>query len=424
MITIDYSGTHQGVLQAVQRANALLKDNSFFGQIAAHPAFDLSTATPVQVADILKNSTFRMEIQFYKTRNPWSDALAYDDPYHPLIIHLNERRLNRSLASICATIIHEAVHAADAMEKQFSFGHGNNNPAGKQNTAPYWIDGLAYTTVSGGKAAAVVRQHDLLANDTPPEDIAGIKFSHLRHCIGILGLALPSLVVLHCKLFGNCNALQDSISHYYFTIAAPWFVGILWGLGLALIFYPMPRSGSVPINTCKWGICRVFKPKLDATLTTISGLCALIVSLVPTLSGSTDSCAIFCFRDNAWRAGIHYSSAGLMLLIFSYMSICIFTRTNDPNWRKNKWKVRRNNVYIWSGVLTFLSIVSIGVCAILENVCKVPVYTKYTYWLEVSALVPFGLSWLVKGGFILTDDDDPSTLQHAKSLVTRGKMAT
>ena len=164
MITINYQGNNAAVAAAAQRANELLLDQTFFNRIAALPAFDYSTASPQQVADILEHSIFIMNIEFYRPRNPFSKANAYDDPQHPLVIHLNERKLNRSLASICATLIHEAVHAADALQTGFSFGHNGNSAAGNENTAPYQIDGLAYEMVSG-QASKMVFQHDSMSSD-------------------------------------------------------------------------------------------------------------------------------------------------------------------------------------------------------------------------------------------------------------------
>lgn len=79
----------------------------------------------------------------------------------------------------------------------------------------------------------------------------------------------------------------------------------------------------------------------------------------------------------------------------------------------------RNRVYIWSGMITFLSIVAVGVLAIFGKYLPWDL-DKSTYWLEVSALVPFGISWLVKGGFMLTNDGDPSTLEQAKNVL-KGK---
>lgn len=254
------------------------------------------------------------------------------------------------------------------------------------------------------------------------DNIADIKFKSLRHCIGLLGLVLPLMIVIHPAIFGKCTYLQDSISHYYYTMSAPWFIGILWALGLVLIFYPTPDPLSTPYSTCTWRICRLIKPGYDGTLTAVSGVFAICVAIIPTNANSSDSCAIFCYEDSPVRAGIHYFSAASMLLIFSYMSICIFTRTSDPYWYKNKWKVWRNHVYTWSGLITFLSILTVGVLALLDAYTNIRIPAKSTYWLEVSALVPFGISWLVKGGFMLTNDGDPSTLEQAKSVLTKGKV--
>ena len=80
-----------------------------------------------------------MYIETYKSKNPWSSAYGYYNPTKPNFIYLNTRKLNRTNASICATLIHEMVHFLDN-NSDFSFGHGSNNPKGKQNTAPYWID--------------------------------------------------------------------------------------------------------------------------------------------------------------------------------------------------------------------------------------------------------------------------------------------
>jgi hypothetical protein len=251
------------------------------------------------------------------------------------------------------------------------------------------------------------------------DDTTEIKFTALRHCIGILGLLLPWLVLVIARIFDDCDCLQDSISHYYFTVAGPCFTAILFGLGLTLLFYPTPKSrtGLPAPSACKWRVCRLISGDHDGLLTSVSGFCAILVALIPTDAYSNDDCAIFHFEPHPLRTSLHYAAAALMLLIFSYMSVCIFTRTNDPNWKQNKWKRTRNTIYIWCGVLTFLSILTIGVLAILEHYFYVNVYHKSTYWLEVAALIPFGVSWLVKGGFIFTDEGDESTVEKVANIV-------
>lgn len=148
------------------------------------------------------------------------------------------------------------------------------------------------------------------------EDIGEIKFRKMRHCIGLLGLALPFVIRWQVYVVGNCDCLQDSISHYFYTVAAPSFIGILSALGLVLIFYPTPSLEDTQIPTCKWGVCKILKPNLDGPLTTIAGFCALIVVLFPTNSNSSESCAVYFYTDSKLRAGLHYTAAATMLLIF------------------------------------------------------------------------------------------------------------
>ena len=108
-------------------------------------------------------------------------------------------------------------------------------------------------------------------------------------------------------------------------------MGIFWGLGLVLFFYPSYKN----------------EPNHDGLLTSLAGIYAICVSLFPTNPNSNDSCAIFTLSTSSLRAGIHYTSAALMLIIFSYMSIRIFTKTDKENLKsdKNKWKRRCNYIY-------------------------------------------------------------------------------
>jgi len=242
-------------------------------------------------------------------------------------------------------------------------------------------------------------------NDNP----AILSYNMLRQTIGWLGILLPLLIYLVVVVTDNCDHLQESISHYYYTRANSWFVGILWGLGLVLLFYP-----SYPDQ-----------PKRDGILTSIAGIGAILVPLFPTNVSHINSCGFFILPDSTIRNGIHYAGAGLLLILFSYISIRIFTRTrpgNDLSTFENRFKRRRNHLYITCGWITLASVVSIGVMAIIENQfpeVKLP-YTL-TYWLEVCALVPFGISWLIKGGFALTDEDETSTLSKARNMLRHSR---
>lgn len=203
--------------------------------------------------------------------------------------------------------------------------------------------------------------------------------------------------------------MQDSISHYFYTTGNVFFEGVLWILGLVLIYYPAYEHDK----------------KGDVILTNISGFLAWGVALIPTNNDSQDSCAIFNFPpDSALRNGIHLACAGAMLLIFAYISLKLFTISDANNYGPSnpyKWKKIRNRIYRTCGVATALSIVTIVILMQIEKQLEIIIGFKYVFWLEVTAIVPFGIAWLVKGGFLFTDQGEASTVEQAKNLLFKPK---
>ena len=149
MIQISYTGSIAILTQAVAAANSLFQDDRFYDAIAAYDKFDYANVTPAEVARLIRDSALEMTIALYKPWNPFSKAVAYDDPLHPTIIHLNARKMHRDIGSHCNTLVHECVHAVDTQYPETDFGHGNNSPVHKENTAPYWIGQLAEQMISG-----------------------------------------------------------------------------------------------------------------------------------------------------------------------------------------------------------------------------------------------------------------------------------
>ncbi|HET6992137.1 MAG TPA: hypothetical protein VFJ43_12465 [Bacteroidia bacterium] len=241
-------------------------------------------------------------------------------------------------------------------------------------------------------------------NTTGKKEIkeVALSFNSLRQTIGWLGLFLPLGLYVGNALFSDCSCLQDSISHYYYTRMGVLLVAVLVILGVVLIYYPAYKK----------------ETKLDGVLTTISGIAALCVAFFPTFANSNDSCALFDLPHIEARNIFHFTSAATMLLIFSWLSCFVFTLSKvdkkSEEWKApgNKWKRYRNVLYIVCGIITFLSVVSIGVITFLEARNLIIISSKYTFWFEVAALVPFGIGWLIKGGFALTDDDEKSTARH------------
>lgn len=157
-MTITFNEPFPGVRSAVDMANALLRHPGFFRAIAAHPGFDRSNAPSRVIAELMEKSSLVFRVTVFMPRGgkrfKYRNTFAYTDSGFPNTLFLNRRKLNRETEDIAATIIHESVHALDDSEAQYGFGHGDNSPVGKANTAPYWIGNLAYRMLKGVPHAA------------------------------------------------------------------------------------------------------------------------------------------------------------------------------------------------------------------------------------------------------------------------------
>lgn len=162
-VQIIFTEENAIVKKAVDQSNDLFASEDFYNIIRQKDKFDLSTATPQQVANILKASSLAFTVELFYPNFltfRYRKTLAYTDSRYPNRLFLNFKKLNRSSESIAATVIHESIHAVDDSEEQYTFGHGNNSPVGKDNTAPYWIGNLAYKLLTGSSELIVFDQDE------------------------------------------------------------------------------------------------------------------------------------------------------------------------------------------------------------------------------------------------------------------------
>lgn len=164
MIRINYSGNHHNLKLAVNHVNNLLQQTYFYNHIQQRETFDMADITPVQLAELIRTANTLLYVDLYYSVLPFSKDLAYDDPEHTSMIYLNKWNINRSTESLCNTLIHQCVHAINAIYPQFSFGHGDNNPEGKENTAPYWIAALAERLIADDNSVYAAMNNDDITN--------------------------------------------------------------------------------------------------------------------------------------------------------------------------------------------------------------------------------------------------------------------
>ena len=208
-----------------------------------------------------------------------------------------------------------------------------------------------------------------------------ISYKVLRRLIGLLGMALPVVLIVGGYIQKG-NGILGSISSYYHTNMRDVFVGILWAVGIFLMSY----QGY---------------DKIDHWITNLSGLFAIGVAIFPTISSPADTDPLGVFQIRPEISGtLHVVWAFLFFLLLSYNSYFLFTKTGKTE--PGTQKIKRNRIYRICGILIIASLAGIVVYMIfLQN-------TALRHWtpvllLEILALWAFGFSWLVKGETLFRD---------------------
>jgi hypothetical protein len=218
----------------------------------------------------------------------------------------------------------------------------------------------------------------------------------LRKLIGVLGMALPILLIIITFLFFDLARPIESISHYYYTRAGSVFTVILSVIAIFLIVY----SG---------------KESKDFYISTLAGVFALFVVFFPTGNLSETCCdtlkaySVTFINGNAsagFRETFHLVSAALFLLLLAYMSYFMFTKSNKPKGHRGRKKVIRNKIFRVCGGLIVLSLIIIllGFTGVISD----DFYNgnQLTFWMETVAVEAFGFAWLIKGEAMFSDDPE------------------
>jgi len=218
-----------------------------------------------------------------------------------------------------------------------------------------------------------------------------ISYLSLRKAVGFIGVTLPIVLAVGNWLAFKSNSIEDSISYYYHTGMRGVLVGSLWAIGVFLMSY------------------RGYE-KRDAIAGRLACVFALGVALFPTARepGTCDIVHLFTVGYGGCDVEhivsfVHATFASLLFLTLAYFSLLLFTETRPG--RKSEMtrrKRERNIVYYVCGWIIVASIAAILVLHIglrLTRVGPIPVL----FGFESLAVVSFGVSWLVKGEFVLKD---------------------
>jgi hypothetical protein len=216
-----------------------------------------------------------------------------------------------------------------------------------------------------------------MTTPTPAEldrDILG-SYLYLRRGIGVIGLALPFVLVFGHDLATGRLVWRESMSSYYYTDMRNILVGALCAIGLVLFCYRYDR--------------------LDNVLSNVAGCCAIAVALLPTAP------------DDPSPAGrvvgvLHAIAAAALLLIFAWFCFGLFTRA-DPVVAPTVHKVARNRIYRICGTAILVAVLLglISLTPVVSDRFRDTVHPLL--WCEWVAVSAFGIAWLIKGRTLVTD---------------------
>ena len=101
--------------------------------------FTYTNQTVKQVYETIKSHLAKetyIEVDLYKSKWPWSKAIAYTTKGSSKLF-INSRHIpDRSVEDYVNTLTHEFLHLC-------GYSHGSNNPKGKEQSIPYRIGQLA-----------------------------------------------------------------------------------------------------------------------------------------------------------------------------------------------------------------------------------------------------------------------------------------
>jgi hypothetical protein len=204
------------------------------------------------------------------------------------------------------------------------------------------------------------------------------SLSRMRRLIGILGIALPVLLItIDWRWFDEHPVPRSSLSAYYYSGMRELFVATLAATGIFLISY------------------RVAESNLSNTLTNIAGGCAVLIAWFPTSRPSHSTIPLTALQarlGEQWVTRIHFGASGFFIGLLGVMSL--FFGIQEGNDRKGEPGASFLRWYHW-GCTTAIAAAGAWILVSKFVLDKPP--HRYLLWGEIVSAVAFGASWLMKG---------------------------
>ncbi|WP_026421664.1 hypothetical protein [Actinokineospora inagensis] len=204
----------------------------------------------------------------------------------------------------------------------------------------------------------------------PVQDGLVHSYLFLRRAIGCIGLCLPVALIVGNLVVGD--GLRDSISGYYYSDVRNVLVGAMCAVGVFLFSY----------RGYGW---------VDDLVSDLAAVAAIGVAVFPAAPANP-------VGDDKVYGVLHLVSAAVFFLSLSYFSLVLFRR-NEGEYTPEK--AARNRLYLTCGVVMLACLAALVVCN--WPMASVTAGWRPALWLETTAILAFGISWLTKGEAILGD---------------------
>lgn len=216
-----------------------------------------------------------------------------------------------------------------------------------------------------------------------PEDSISRSYFLMRLLVGVLGVALPVVLLLGDLVFLGANySTRGSLSAYYHSGMRDVFVGILALVGLLLVTY------------------KVTERNRDNALSFVAGLAAWGVALFPT--GIPDEVAVplTALQDRLGEGfveAIHFGSAAVFIVCLGFLSYDFARRERARGQARVGHDARRSPEFWYRFHTSMAGLIALA-AAFIALTQWLGVFDTHSILIgEIAVTLAFGLSWLLKG---------------------------
>ena len=229
---------------------------------------------------------------------------------------------------------------------------------------------------------------ELLESVRNPQAHKGILYIRsyllIRTLIGLIGVALPTALLLGDSALPGDPFLRGSLSAYYHSGVRDVFVGSLCAIGVFLIAY------------------RAFEKNLDNLLSTLAGIGAILVAVFPTGRppiGNIPQTPLQQALGEGVVKTVHFTGATLFIICCAFVCISFGRREDERGQDRANAQGKAHlppQVWMWIHRTCGWLILAALAIVILTNVIGRFDDHSLLYG-EIFSIYAFGISWFLKG---------------------------